>query len=101
MKDKCDMCVNSKDACDFCKDAPQYRNVPRISYFMAYKPTCPRGYMDCVCDPAYIKFYHEEWYHDLYGDLTPEQAIHQEGGCMERFKSDPEMNFYCYDDEDK
>ena len=49
-----------------------------------YKPTCPRGYSDCVCDPAYIKFYHPEWYKDLYGDLTPQQASKKD--CLQRVK---------------
>lgn len=26
-----------------------------------YQPTCPYGYDDCVCDPAYTKAYHPEW----------------------------------------
>lgn len=66
-----------------------------------YTPVCPRGYTDCVCDPAYIKFRHPEWYNKLYGDKTPEEAAHERGGCFDRLKEDPEEKYYCYDDEDK
>ena len=64
-----------------------------------YKPTCPRGYSDCVCDPAYINFYHPEWYKDLYGDLTPKQASKKD--CLQRVKEDPDEKYLCYDNEDK
>ena len=66
-----------------------------------YNPLCPRGFNDCVNDPAYINFYHPEWYKKLYVDMTPEEALYVENGCMESLKRDPEMNYYCYDDEDK
>lgn len=66
-----------------------------------YKPVCPRGYDDCVCDPAYIKANHSKWYHDLYGDVSPEKAILVENGCMQRYVEDPDEEYYCYDDEDK
>lgn len=55
-----------------------------------YTPTCPQGYDDCVCDPAYIQYWHPEWYKKLYGDLTPEEVSKQ------RCNIDDE---YCYDDE--
>ena len=38
---------------------------------------------------------------ELYGDKTPEEAIHEENGCMDRFINDPDEEYYCYDDEDK
>lgn len=66
-----------------------------------YKPVCPRGYSDCVCDPAYIKANHSAWYHDLYGDIPPEKAILVEHGCMQRYAEDPNEEYSCYDDEDK
>lgn len=65
---------------------------------MAYKPTCPRGYTDCIYDPAYIKFVHPEWYEELYGDMTVEEAA---GDCREKVARDPDEKYYCYDDEDK
>lgn len=64
-----------------------------------YTPTCPRGYEDCVNDPAYIYDTHPEWYKEIYGDLTPEQA--SEKSCKLKVKDDPDEKFYCYDDEDK
>ena len=63
-----------------------------------YTPTCPRGYTDCVCDPAYIKFNHSDWYKKLYGDKTPEEASYE---CQELMKKDPNEEYYCYDNEDK
>ena len=65
---------------------------------MAYKPTCPRGYTDCVYDPAYIKYHHPEWYEELYGNKTLEEAT---GECKEKVAKDPDEKYYCYDDEDK
>lgn len=66
-----------------------------------YTPVCPRGYTDCVRDPAYIQYHYPEWYAELYGDLAPWQAILTAGGCLERTVEDPDEKYYCYDDEDK
>lgn len=99
MWNKCEVCVNKKTGlCQVCIDHPK---AARISYFQLYKPVCPRGFEDCVYDPAYIKYSHPEWYKELYGDMTPEEALRDKSGCWERFVNDPEMNDYCYDDEDK
>ena len=103
---KCDTCaVNSKHLCKNCVDSPTVqavlKSLPKTSYYSAYIPTCPRGYADCVCDPAYIKFNYPDWYEELYGDITPEEAIHVKNGCYERFVKDPNEEYYCYDDEDK
>lgn len=98
---KCERCVQDKELCVNCRDNPIYHNIPRHSLYMYYKPVCPRGFEDCVCDPAYIKFHYPDWYKELYGDMTPEEAIYKENGCWDSFQNDPEMNYYCYDDEDK
>jgi hypothetical protein len=66
-----------------------------------YTPTCPRGYDDCVWDPAYIKSNCPEWYATLYGNMTPEEAAHAPGGCFDKVAKDPDEKYYCYDDEDK
>ena len=101
----CDICASDKSNCSECKDHPEVRKIiaslPKRSYFREYNPVCPRGYTDCVCDPAYMKYHHPGWYMELYGDKTPEEAIHEENGCMDRFINDPDEEYYCYDDEDK
>ena len=62
-----------------------------------YKPTCKFGYENCIHDPAYIYSTYPEWYKELYGDKTPEEAAtDEEEGCV----SCTEDNCY-YDDEDK
>ena len=89
--DICDGCVTDKVECVNCKNAPQYRDYPRTSKYMAYKPLCPRGFTDCVNDPAYIKYVNPKWYRELYGDKTPEEVVKE--NCTEE---------RCYyDDEDK
>lgn len=93
-QDKCDICVTDKSLCDGCKDNLKYRNVPEISLFTEYIPVCPLGMMDCVYDPAYIKKYCPEFYEDMWGDITPEEAAHL--SCASH--KDPSE---CYDDEDK
>ena len=102
---KCDKCVSDKFWCEECIDNPIYQEIlsklPKKSCFMYYIPLCPRGFTDCVCDPAYIKYHYPDWYADLYGDMSPEEAIMTPNGCYERTQRDPEMNYYCYDDEDK
>lgn len=65
---------------------------------LKYTPTCPRGYTDCIRDPAYIKFNYPDWYKDLYRNKTPEEAA---SGCRERVREDPNEEYYCYDNEDK
>ena len=89
---KCEICVTDKSKCIECKDNPIYANVPKWSQFQEYIPTCPQGYCDCVYDPAYIKFYHPEWYEKQYEDMTPEEVAKKH--CDKEDK-------YCYDDEDK
>ena len=63
-----------------------------------YTPVCPRGYLDCVYDPAYIHFHYPDWYKELYGDKTPEEAAEK---CRQKMLEDPDEENYCYDDEDK
>ena len=63
-----------------------------------YTPTCPRGYDDCVCDPAYIKAKDPNWYRELYGDVPVSEAVKE---CIKRVEEDPNEEEYCYDDEDK
>lgn len=96
---RCDVCMADKSRCTECRENPIYANVPTRSLFQAYVPTCPRGYSDCTSDPAYLKVYHPEHYHYIYGDLTPEQASAK--SCQKRVEEDPDEDYYCYDDEDK
>lgn len=99
---KCDRCVTPAflgyEECVKCKDNPIYKKVPNISLFKEYWPVCPRGYFDCTNDPAYIQFYHPDWYEELYGDKTPIQAAE---ACRKAMEEDPDMEYYCYDGEDK
>jgi hypothetical protein len=88
---KCETCVTNKSECIGCRDNPIYKDVPTVSLFQEYKPTCPQGFIDCVYDPAYIKYINPNWYKELYGDLTPEEASKKH--CNENDE-------YCYDDED-
>ena len=74
IKNRCDICVADKSRCVECRENPIYANVPTRSLFQDYVPTCPRGYSDCVNDPAYLKVHHPDCYHDTFGDITPEQA---------------------------
>lgn len=92
----CEKCVTDRGLCDGCNRNPKYADYPHQSLFMAYNPTCPIGYTDCVCDPAYIKHHYPEWYKELYGELTLEEAA--------KTSCNPDLeDEYCehYDDEDK
>ena len=104
----CEKCIfneNDKSICLECRENPVVQRIlmtlPKRSYFMEYEPVCPRGYCDCVRDPAYIKYHYPDWYASLYGDETPEEAIFQKGGCWDSFVNDPNEKYYCYDDEEK
>lgn len=105
MWNKCEKCISDKSWCSQCRDNPEVQKIlmslPTKSCFMAYVPVCPRGYVDCVCDPAYIQFHHPSWYKKLYGNKTPLEAIWEENGCMDSYINDPDEKYYCYDDEDK
>lgn len=59
-----------------------------------YSPTCKHGFEDCVRDPAYIKATYPNWYKELYGDISPEQAA-ETGGCCACLDREQ------YDNEDK
>ena len=92
----CPNCINDKKFCNMCICNPKYHN-----YFKEYIPTCPRGYDDCIHDPAYIKCHHPDYYNNIYGNLTPEEAIKVKNGCLDSVKEDPDEEYYCYDNEDK
>ena len=96
----CEECINKNSKlCVECKYNPKYAKYLKLkSHYKEYKPTCPRGYTDCVYDPAYIKSVDAEWYKELYGDKTPEEAAED---CRKKVKADPEEKYGCYDDEDK
>lgn len=66
---------------------------------MPYEAVCPRGYLDCVRDPAYIKYNQPHLYSQLYGDVTPAQAVRERDGCLEQVYRDPEETHYCYEPE--
>lgn len=84
---------------DFWRELPPNPDEEQVKPSeLKYTPTCPRGYTDCVCDPAYIKINHPDWYKNLYGDKTPEEAA---SGCREKVREDPCEEYHCYDDEDK
>ena len=98
----CNKCVSDKSLCSQCRDNPEVQKIlaslPKQSFFMNYVPVCPRGYVDCVCDPAYIKYHYPDWYKELYGDKTPEEAAEK---CRQKMLEDPDEENYCHDDEDK
>lgn len=102
MYNKCDNCVSDKSWCSQCRDNPEVQKIlaslPQQSCFMYYKPVCPRGQVDCVYDPAYIKYHYPDWYKKLYGDKTPEEAAEK---CRQKVIEDPNEESYCYDGEDK
>ena len=60
-----------------------------------YKPTCPYGHKDCVCDPAYM---HQR---STGPEVTDKQYKKMLTECREHFRDDPEEKYPCYDDEDK
>lgn len=96
---KCKRCVNDKIFCERCIDNPVYQELlsKLKSFYMEYEPACPYGYEDCVSDPAYIKYYYPDWYKELYGEISPKEAISKKN-CWD----EDDMQF-CkwYDNEDK
>ena len=101
----CDKCITDKSKCQDCRNNPEVQKIlmslPKHNLFTAYVPVCPRGFDDCIHDPAYILYYYPDWYKELYEDKTPLEALWVENGCMASVERDPEMKYYCYDDEDK
>ena len=86
----CRECITDKSLCVKCMYNPDYAYL--VNYFKPYKPTCPKGYEDCVHDPAYIYWIDRDWFRELYGNISVEEAS----------KISCNMNAdYCYDDEDK
>lgn len=63
-----------------------------------YRPTCKFGWDNCIHDPAYIYSTYPDWYKELFGDKSVEDAaLDDEEGCC---RSCSEKCCY-YDDEDK
>ena len=98
----CDKCVTDKSECKNCRNNAEVQKIlkslPKHNLFTAYVPVCPRGYTDCIYDPAYIHFHYPDWYKELYGDKIPEEAAEK---CRQKVIEDPDEEYYCYDDEDK
>ena len=88
----CNDCVNDESLCVSCTRNPSYKNI-YSNHYKPYNPTCKCRHSDCIHDPAYIKCFYKDWYRELYGNVSPEEAA-----CMEcrNCKSGED-----YDDEDK
>lgn len=94
----CDLCIreDKEIVCPMCTRNPS--NV-LADFFVEYYPVCNKGYVDCIHDPAYIKHFYPDWYEELWGDKTVEEAFQEqvkEGVCNC-------TGSHCrnYDDEDK
>lgn len=87
-------CLNRNSLCENCRENKVF---PTMSFYQSYIPTCPYGYDDCISDPAYIKYNYPNWYKELYGDKTVEEAGER---CRKYHDADSK---FCdsYDDEDK
>lgn len=55
----CNACIADKKYCEYCRDNPIY---PQKSYYKAYEPFCPFGYIDCIHDPNYISWLNPDKY---------------------------------------
>lgn len=95
---RCNKCMTESSQCINCRENPIYSSVPTGSLFTPYLPTCPRGEVDCIHDPAYIKHHHPAWFKELYGELSAEEVMKDH-----RPECTAEGDDYCdnYDDEDK
>jgi len=81
-----------KDKCRSCS------HQPGLTDQHMWNPiTCKFGYKDCIHDPGYIYATDPDWYKELYGDKSYEEAAKDpENSCA--FCTDE----HClYDDEDK
>lgn len=72
---KCVDCKTDKKRCVYCKDNVIYRDIPRVSLYTRYKPLCPAGMLDCVDDPAYLKYYFPKEFERLYGNIKEENIV--------------------------
>ena len=59
-----------------------------------YEMHCPYGLYDCIHDPGYLIKSCPDWYKELYGDNSLEEAV--KIGCLPHCKDGSD-----YDDEDK
>lgn len=76
---------NARFSCMELSKRLNYAHEVLFDSVNGYVPTCPHGYSDCVCDPAYIRRYHPDWWKDLGMPTSCENCPNGEG----------------YDDEDK
>lgn len=82
---RCISCVVDRSKCIRCRENPIYDDIPTQSLYQSYISTCPN---------------YSEWYKELYGGISPEQASEQ--SCRKRLKEDSdEKYYYYYDNEDK
>lgn len=84
-------CVRDESYCSKCSRNPDNWDIR--DYYKEYIPTCKHNRDDCIHDPAYIKCFYKDWYRELYGNVSPEEAACM--GCR-NCKSGED-----YDDEDK
>lgn len=72
-------CRNDKSFCEKCSRNEKNKDIQ--DNFKFYIPVCPYGYGDCINDPAHIKRFNPKWYLELYGDVTPEEALKNDDSC--------------------
>lgn len=89
----CDKCLNryKKDMCGHCADNPV--NFFRASYYTPYLEVCPINEWGCAKDPGFIRYYYPDRYQQLFGDITPSEALnHEECACKSCKWRNPEEN---------
>ena len=79
MSKVCNDCVNDEKYCSICTRNPN--NPVYSNYYKPYNLTCKYRHSDCIHDPAYIYHYDKDWYFELYGTMTPEEAAVSKDGC--------------------
>lgn len=80
-----------KEKCKSCSEQPGLTNQH------LWNPvTCKFGYKDCIHDPGYIYAHYSDWYKELYGNISYDEAANDPEGCASCSEK------HCrYDDEDK
>lgn len=78
----CDNCLNQhkNEHCRKCADNPNM--IPMISYYTPYLEVCPIGEWGCSKDPGFIKHYFPGRYEELFGNISPKEAVsHENSEC--------------------
>ena len=74
----CETCLNQHkpQVCLKCLHNPNFGHLG--SYYTPYYELCPDKQWNCPEDPGYMSYWYPEKFKELFGDISPREALNHE-----------------------